>query len=176
MKKFLIAIALVVSSFYSFGQETVKTEKIKASHRTIYTDIIIDATPEQVWTVLTDTENYDWSVFMTNIDGKICDQCEIDAYFQMNSKKEKITKIHHTISVVDGKEFKWNEVFGFGILDNHRFIVESTADGKTKFIQSDECKGGLTWLLGKKVITIEEENYPRFNKALKAEVEKRYQK
>ena len=174
MKKFLIVIVFILTSFYAFSQETIKTEKIKASHRTVYTDIIIDATPEQVWTVLTDTKNYDWAVFMTNIDGEICDKCEIDAYFQLNPKKEKVSKIPHTISVIEGKEFKWNEKFGPGILDNHRFIVEATDDGRTKFIQSDECKGGLTWLLGKKVVKIEKENYPKFNQALKAEVEKRY--
>ncbi|MEO1418066.1 MAG: SRPBCC domain-containing protein [Bacteroidota bacterium] len=169
---FMLSLAVTAQA-----QETLETKKIKASHRTVYTDIIIDATPEQVWTVLTDTENFaGWGVFLTDIKGTICDNCEIDAIFQLNPSKDKRQTIHHTINVEEGKEFRWSEKFMGGILDYHVFRVESTSDGKTRFIQSDMAKGGMTWLMGKTVIKLEAKNYPRFNRALKAEVEKRYSK
>ncbi|MEL6626996.1 MAG: SRPBCC family protein [Bacteroidota bacterium] len=62
---FMLSLAVTAQA-----QETLETKKIKASHRTVYTDIIIDATPEQVWAVLTDTENFaGWGVFLTDIKG-----------------------------------------------------------------------------------------------------------
>jgi uncharacterized protein YndB with AHSA1/START domain len=159
------------------GQEQVKTGRNASGHRTVYTEITIDATPDQVWQVLTDTKNYpNWAKFMVRIDGKIKHNGQIDAYFKPNPNKDKLNKVHHTISVTNGKEFSWSEVFMFGIKDFHRFIVEPTADGKTKFIQSDLVQGGLSWLLGKSIINFEAKNYPIFNKALKAEVERRFSK
>ncbi|MEL6132253.1 MAG: SRPBCC domain-containing protein [Bacteroidota bacterium] len=176
MRQFLIFILCVAGlAINTSAQEKVEVQKLKASHHTVYTDIIIEATPQQVWTVLTDTENFSsWGIFLTDIQGTICDSCEIDAIFQLNPSKEKFQDVHHTIAVEEGKEFRWSEKFVGGILDNHVFRVEPTADGKTRFIQSDMAKGGLTWLLGKTFIKLEAENYPIFNRALKEEVEKRY--
>ena len=129
--------------------ENVEVERISASHRKIYTDIIIDATPEQVWSVLTDTQSYkNWSAFLVDIQGKIRDGEKITAVFQTNPKKEKLTTIEHTISVTEGKEFFWAEKGPGGIRDNHHFKVESAENGKTKFIQSDEIMKGITWLAG----------------------------
>jgi len=174
MKKHILSIALLFMASFGIAQETIKTEKIKAGHRTVYTDIIIDATPDQVWAVLTDTESYpEWSYMLKKIDGTICDSCEIDAYFQTNPNKEKLTKVHHTIAVIEGEEFRWSEVFQAGIKDNHRFRVEPTEDGRTRFIQSDEFVGGATWLMGGFAVKMTKNGYPGFNQALKAEVERR---
>ena len=157
------------------NNENVKVEKLSASHRTIYTDIIIDATPEQVWSVLTDTASYkNWAAFLVDIQGEIKDGAKITAVFQTNPKKEKHTTIEHTISVTDGKEFFWAEKGPGGIKDNHHFKVESTGDGKTKFIQSDEIMKGITWLMGGNLSKMYAEGYQAFNRNLKAEVMRRF--
>ncbi|NER15393.1 hypothetical protein GWK08_18200 [Leptobacterium flavescens] len=155
--------------------ENVKVEKLSASHRTIYTDIIIDATPEEVWSVLTDTASYrDWAVFLVDIQGEIKDKTKITVVFQINPRKTKLTTIEHTISVNEGKEFYWAEKGPGGIRDNHHFKVESTGDGKTRFIQSDEIMKGITWLAGGNLSKIYAEGYQAFNRNLKAEVERRF--
>ena len=157
--------------------ENVEVERISASHRKIYTDIIIDATPEQVWSVLTDTQSYkNWSAFLVDIQGKIRDGEKITAVFQTNPKKEKLTTIEHTISVTEGKEFFWAEKGPGGIRDNHHFKVESAENGKTKFIQSDEIMKGITWLAGGNLSKMYSEGYQAFNRKLKAEVERRFGK
>jgi len=70
------------------NNENDKVEKLSASHRTIYTDIIIDATPEQVWTVLTDTISYkNWAAFLVDVQGEIRDGAKITAVFQTNPEK-----------------------------------------------------------------------------------------
>ena len=130
----------------SVSTQKIKTKKVSFGHYIIHTEIMIDATPEQVWSVLIDTTNYpNWAVFMNKIDGEIRDNAEIDAYFVVNEKKQKVNKIRHTIAVAEGKEFSWSEVFMLGMKDYHRFIVEPTSDGKTRFVQSDLVTGGLTF-------------------------------
>ncbi len=157
--------------------ENVKVEKLSASHRTIYTDIIIEATPEQVWAVLTDTSSYkDWAVFLVDIQGEIKDGEKITAVFKINPKKEKFNTIEHTISVDEGKEFYWAEKGPGGIRDNHHFKVEPVDWGKTLFIQSDEIMKGITWLAGGNLSKMYAEGYQAFNRRLKAEVERRYSK
>lgn len=158
-------------------QETVKVEKLSASHRTIYTDIVIDATSEQVWSVLTDTASYkEWATFLIDIHGHIKDQEKITAVFQIDPNIDKLNIIEHVISVKDGKEFYWAEKGPGGIYDNHHFQVESIGDGKTRFIQSDELRRGITWLMGGNLSKMYADGYQAFNRALKAEVNRRYHK
>lgn len=155
--------------------ENVEVEKIKASHRVIYTDIEIDATAEQVWSVLTDTASYkDWATFLVDIQGEIKDGNKITVVFQINPEKEKRTTIDHTISVVEGTVFYWAEKGPGGITDNHHFKVEPLSNGKTRFIQSDELKGGLTWLMGGNLSKMYGKGYQAFNRKLKTEVEQRF--
>lgn len=159
----------------STTSETVKVEKLKASHRTIYTDIIINATPEQVWSVLTDTKSYkDWATFLIDIQGEIKDSSLITAVFQLDPSKDKKNIIDHTISVQEGVEFFWAEKGPGGIRDNHHFKVEAADNGTTRFIQSDEIMKGVTWLIGGNLSKTYADGYQAFNRALKAEVERRY--
>ncbi len=155
--------------------ENVKVEKINHSHRKIYTDIIIDATPGQVWSVLTDTKSYkNWAAFLVDIQGEIKEGEKITVVFQINPEKEKLTTIEHTISVVEGKEFFWSEKGPGGIKDNHHFKVEPADNGKTKFIQSDEIMKGVTFLMGGNLSKMYANGYQAFNRKLKAETERRF--
>lgn len=156
-------------------RENSRVEKISASHRTIHTDIIIDATPEQVWSVLTDTKSYkNWAAFLVDIHGEIEDGVKITAVFQTNPKKEKLNTIEHTISVTEGVEFYWAEKGPGGIRDNHHFKVEPTSDGRTRFVQSDEIMKGITWLMGGNLSKMYVKGYQAFNRHLKAEAERRF--
>lgn len=155
--------------------EKASTEKLGFSHHTIHTEIMIDASPEQVWSVLADTGNYKkWAAFLVGIKGEIVDGGRITATFQMNPEKDSFNNIEHTITVVDGKEFYWAEKGPGGIRDNHHFRVEPAADGKTRFVQSDEIMGGITWLMGGRLAKTYKEGYQAFNRGLKGEAESRF--
>lgn len=156
-------------------KEIIKVEKTKASHRKIYTDIIIGASAEQVWSVIKDTNSYKkWAVFLTDIQGELTDGNKITAKFQLNPSKEKYNSIDHTITVKDGEYFYWAEKGPMGICDNHHFIVESIDKNTSKFIQKDELTKGATFLLGGYLSKIYVKGYQGFNRALKQEVEKRF--
>lgn len=154
--------------------EKVGYEKHNAGHWVTHTEIMIDATPEQVWSILTDTENYgNWNEIILKIDGKIEDQGEVDVLFKAGAKA-KPQKFHNFLYVEAGVEFYWSQVQALGIKDRHCFRVEPVADNKTRFIQSDQALGGMTWLFGKLAKNTQLEVYPIFNRALKAEVERRF--
>ncbi|MBU3012322.1 SRPBCC domain-containing protein [Polaribacter vadi] len=156
-------------------KEIIKVEKVKASHRKIYTDIIINASAEQVWSVIKDTNSYKkWAIFLTDIQGELKDGNKITAKFQLNPSKEKHNSIDHTIQVDEGKSFYWAEKGPMGICDNHHFIIEAIDNNTSKFIQKDELTKGATFLLGGYLSKIYVKGYQGFNQALKKEVEQRF--
>lgn len=154
--------------------ETQEVKRLKISHRSIYTDIIIEADAPKVWEVLTDTASYkNWATFLIDIQGEILHNETITAFFQVNPEKEKINEIAHRITVKEGSEFYWSEKGPGGIVDNHHFKVVPLEKGRSRFIQSDELKGGLTFLLGGNLSKMYLNGYQAFNRALKKEVESR---
>lgn len=156
-------------------KEIIKVEKIKASHRKIYTDIVVNASAEQVWSVLKDTKSYkNWAVFLTDIQGELKNGNKITAKFQLNPSKEKYNSIDHTIQVIDGKSFYWAEKGPMGICDNHHFNIEIIDKNTTKFVQKDELIKGATFLLGGYLSKIYVKGYQDFNRALKQETEQRF--
>jgi hypothetical protein len=155
--------------------ETANFEKLGFAHYRIYTDILINASPAQVWQVLTDTRSYqDWAAFMVKVEGAIKDEQSIQLTFQLNPNKEKFNQITHSIHVTEGVEFYWAEKGPLGICDNHHFRIEPTANGHARFIQTDEITKGMTWLLGGKLVPLYLQGYQAFNQALKSEAEQRF--
>jgi len=156
-------------------KEIIKVEKVKASHRKIYTDTIVNASAEQVWSVIKDTKSYkNWAVFLTDIQGELKNGNKITAKFQLNPSKEKYNSIDHTIQVIDGKSFYWAEKGPMGICDNHHFIIEAIDKNTSKFIQKDELTKGATFLLGGYLSKVYAKGYQEFNQALKTEVEQQF--
>ena len=157
--------------------EVKRLEKVKDRHRKIYTEILINASAETVWSVIKDTESYkNWARFLVDIKGEIKDRNKITAKFQLNPAKEKFNTIEHTIRVEEGKWFYWAEKGPMGICDNHHFIVEKIDNKTSKFIQKDELTKGATFLLGGYLSKIYLKGYQAFNQALKKESEKRFNK
>ncbi len=155
--------------------ETSKIDKVNASHRKIYTDIVIDAPAKQVWEIIKDTKSYKtWASFLIDIEGELNDGNKISAKFQLDPSKEKFNTIEHIIQVEEGKMFYWAEKGPMGICDNHHFIVSAISDTSCRFIQSDEISKGLTWLLGGYLSKIYVKGYQAFNKSLKNEAESRF--
>ncbi|WP_170574074.1 SRPBCC domain-containing protein [Ruegeria atlantica] len=154
--------------------ENGTSEKVSFSHHRIHTDIVIDAPPDTVWSVLTDTANYgNWAAFLVGIKGEIMDGSKITVDFQLDPSKEKLTTLDHTITVVDGEQFYWAEKGPGGIRDNHHFHVEPLGEGKSRFVQSDEIIGGITFLMGGRLAKMYVDGYQAFNRGLKAEAERR---
>lgn len=155
-------------------KEKIESQKLGFNHHTVYTEIIIDASPERVWETLVDFESYpNWAKFFLGYNGELKDKGKGEVAFQSNPDS-KPNKFEHTLFYKEGKHFGWSDPFLPGAKDNHWFIVEGLEDGTTKFIQSEEYTGKLIWLLAGYLKRTALKGYPAFNRSLKKEVERRF--
>lgn len=141
-------------------------------HHELHTEIDIDATPDVVWQILTDLDQYfEWNPFITSSVGKpevgeaLVNRMEPPGGMAITMKPE--------VTVVeDGKSFEWFGKLGFpGVFDGrHRFDIEASGTG-TKLTQSEELDGVLVRLLRKSIDTHTVAGFEAMNEALKARAE-----
>lgn len=141
-------------------------------HRAIHTEVMIDAPPELVWSILTDAENMaSWSSSFKGFFGELYNDAPI--VLKVNAMGRNMEVKHTLHHFEDGKLLGWSDSPGPGIRDNHKYMVQEVEAGKTRFIQTDEFKGwGVPvwgWILIKQVASV----YPQFNQDLKEEAERR---
>lgn len=143
----------------------------------LYTDVVIEATQEQVWTVLTDFENMpNWSSSLQGIDGDFTDGGEVTTYYLNNGQ---VVPVPHVLILEDGVSFGWSEdagPFAPGIVDNHHYRVAESDGIRTRFIQSDMFVGTSAAMTTEELANLLLPLYQSFNSELKAEVEGQYAK
>ena len=114
----------------------------------IRTEIIIQATPEKVWTILTDFEKYpQWNPFITSVKGQVEQGNTIQIRIEppngngMTFKPTVLTKN-------ENRELRWLGKFLFsGLFDGeHKFELAENGDGTLTFVQSEKFKGVFVWL------------------------------
>ncbi len=132
--------------------------------------IIIDASPQKVWDVLTDFDNLkSWSSSFQGLRGDFKKNGEIEVTFKSPFGQSKMKK--KLFQFEEGKTFAWTGVFMLGMSDYHTHTLKATSDGKTEFIQTDGLNGGASFLLGKILEKQMQKGYEVFNKELKTLVE-----
>lgn len=139
-----------------------------AKQKRIHTQIIINASPTQVWEVLTDFDQYDsWNPFIDYIKGDIAVGNTI--MIKLDGMKFKPTVLAYNTNT----EFRWIGTLGFkGLFDGeHKFELIDNGDGTTTFIQSEKFNGILVGLFSKKLDTDTLEQFQSMNEALKARVQ-----
>lgn len=109
----------------------------------IKTAIDIQATPQIVWNILTDFENYpNWNPFITAINGKIKigNSITVNIHPPNGSSMTFKPKI---ISHIENKELRWlGSVIFKGLFDGqHTFELIDNGNGTTTFIQSEIFTG-----------------------------------
>ena len=145
------------------------------NHRQIHTEITIHATPEQVWSVLTDTHSMkDWSHSIVFLGGDIKAGRSISVHIQPFSALNVGKRYEHTLWAEEGSHFGWNDTRILGAHDNHQFAVQAQDGLTTRFVHTDELIGGMTWMIGDFKMIFLKGLYMRFNRELKSEVERRY--
>ncbi len=140
----------------------------------IKTEILINATPEKVWAILTNFENYpNWNPFIKSITGDVKVGNTIKARLEPPNAKGMTFKpkvlIYNT-----NKEFRWIGHLLFpGLFDGeHIFELIDNGNGTTTFIQREKFKGILVPLF-KKMLEINTLNgFKMMNEKMKKLVEK----
>lgn len=139
----------------------------------IRTEIIIHATAEKVWQVLTDFESHPgWNPFIISIKG----EKKVGGNITVSLKPPgggAMTFKPVVLRFEPGREFRWKGTLGMkGIFDGeHFFILEKLSDHQIKFIHGENFSGLLVWVLGKTLLKTRE-GFQLMNQALKRECEK----
>lgn len=147
-------------------------------NNTVFTEIEIDATPEQVWSVLTNWDKLkEWSstfigISVSNpVKGK-----RFVSYFKNPIAGKSIELEHVCTDYEEGKKFGWSGDIIGKITDHHIYSVEPTQSGNTIFRQEDGLHGPhskfFNFLAKHKMTAL----YKKFNKELKIQVELLYPK
>lgn len=154
---FLVSATLLMSI-------TVMAKEIK-------TEIVIQATPEKIWSILTNFENYpNWNPFITTIEGNAAIGNKIKVSIHPPAGK-KMTFRPIVITKIDEKEFSWRGKLLFrGLFDGeHKFELIDNKDGTVTFIQSEKFKGLFVWMFNPKKT---EDGFKQMNEKLKELAEK----
>ena len=139
----------------------------------VFTEIEIMASPNEVWSVLTDWANLkEWSSSFVGISTKTLVKGEkFVSYFKI-PLTGKVIGLEHICTVYEeGRKFGWSGGIAGKLKDHHIYTVVPTANGTTLFKQEDGLHGPhnrfMNFLAEHKMLSM----YKKFNQELKDRVE-----
>lgn len=142
-------------------------------HHELHTEIGIDATPETVWNVLIDLDNYsEWNPFIIKAAGNVTVGERL--VNRMQAPGGKAMTIKPAVTAVEpAQTFEWLGHLGFpGIFDGrHRFDLEATPTGGTQVTHGEKFDGVLVRFMRKTLDTQTKDGFDAMNTALKARAE-----
>ena len=139
----------------------------------LHTEIEIAADPERVWSILTEFSVYpEWNPFILNIEGELKQDARLKVRIQPSNGKAMMFR-PRVLAVEPGKELRWLGHFLFPNLfdGEHRFVIESIADGRIRFTQSERFSGLLVPLFKKSLEQDTKMGFEAMNLAIKARAE-----
>jgi len=168
MKRFLLKSVLVISVLTIII--VILNQFIM---RNIKTEVVINASVEEVWNVLMDHQSYPkWNPFIKQISGSTQPGNYLQVMLQSEGNKPMQFK-PIVLSNSLNNEFRWKgKLFIKGLFDGeHYFLLEKIDDNHTKFIQGENFTGLLSGLLFKMIGKDTEDGFNAMNLALKNVVE-----
>ncbi len=141
---------------------TVSTQIM--AQKEIKTSIIIDASPETIWGILTDTKDYpNWNPFITHFEGALTSGNNISITAGGMSFKPEVRKVD------PNKELRWlGKLLWKGLFDGeHIFRISENSDGSCTFFHEEKFSGLLVGLFAKKLDTDTREGFIAMNQKLK---------
>lgn len=140
----------------------------------LITQILIQASPEKVWKILTDFSQYPvWNPFIKSLEGDVEVGKTIRARIEPPRQKGMIFT-PKVLAFTQNKEFRWlGHLFIKGLFDGeHKFELIDNQNGTTTFIHSEKFKGILVPLFRKMLDENTKEGFILMNEQLKALAEK----
>jgi hypothetical protein len=135
--------------------------------------IEIDATPDEVWGILADTESYpEWNPFIETLEGDLTSGAHLRTRISAPGGSTMTFK-PRVLVAAPGSELRWlGRLLVRGLFDGeHAFVLESLPGGRTRFTQSETFSGVLVRALGG-TLAKTEEGFRQMNEALRERVEK----
>jgi hypothetical protein len=145
------------------------------SAKEITTEILIQAPPKKVWTILTDFGKYpEWNPFIKSVTGEVAVGKEISILLAPPESSE-MTFSPTVLAFEPNKELRWLGHFWFtGLFDGeHKFELIDNGNGTTTFRQSEKFGGILVWLFSSKLDVNTVNGFKLMNEKLKELAEKK---
>ena len=134
--------------------------------------IVINASAEKVWEVLTDFKNWEeWNSFIIRSEGKAEIGSTLINTFDNNGKE--MTFKPKVLKAEINKELIWKgKLFMPGIFDGrHGFRIEEIGPNQVRFVNYENFSGLLSGMIMKKIYDETAANFEKMNADLKARVE-----
>jgi hypothetical protein len=141
-------------------------------NKSIKTEIIINASKEKVWQVLTDFKSYPrWNPFIISIEGQLAKGKTLTNTMVNRSKKFRFKP--KVVSVVPFRYFDWlGNLFIKGLFDGHHYFeIEELMPHQVKLSHGEYFSGLLSASILKKIAEDTRNNFIRMNNALKQQAE-----
>lgn len=136
--------------------------------RSIRTEIIINASKERVWELLTDFRHFPaWNPFMVSVEGEAVAGARLRNTV-MNKGKAFVFKPMVLVSDAPNKLEWLGSLFVKGLFDGrHYFEIEEVSPGQVNLKHGEVFTGILSTQIFKKIGTDTRNNFIRMNNALK---------
>jgi hypothetical protein len=136
----------------------------------VRTEIVINATPEKIWSILTNFSAYaQWNPFIKSIKGEPVQGKKITAWIEPPGASG-MTFTPKLLVVKPKEELRWlGHLFFPGLFDGeHVFELYENTDGTTTFVQREIFTGIFVSLFAKMLDTNTVQGFEMMNKKLKA--------
>lgn len=136
-------------------------------NKSVHHEITINATPEKVWSVLIDTDNYDnWNPVMKLLEGEVKEGNKVK--YQFTQAADKQYDIDTNVKIVDPNKLL-NQGGGIPMVltFNHQYILKPASNGTKLTIHEDYGGIGVNFWNPKPV----QAAYERLNEAIKKRAE-----
>lgn len=139
----------------------------------ISSEVTVEATPAEVWAVLTDLPRYgEWNPGFAEITGRIEVGARLDATFAKDGGRGMT--LHPTVTAAEpGRGFTWlgRLVLPYVFDGEHRFEIHELAPGRVRVVQGERFRGLLVPFVRRMIEQDTLGMFERVNAALAARVE-----
>lgn len=135
----------------------------------IVTEVEIDATPAEVWSVLGNTAAYrDWNPFIVAMEGELAEGARLTNTMRPERGSE-MTFRPVVLRAEPGRELRWlGRLLLPRIFDGEHYFVLEEREGRTRVVHGERFHGVLLWFIDAERFRAD---FQRMNAALKARVE-----
>ena len=139
--------------------------------QTLSSQIDINATPEKVWAILTNFEEYPlWNDFVVKIQGELLEGSQLKVSLKAKNQEQHFDP--EVIKVQAPRKFEWKGQLPWGaFVGHHCFEIVEISTDQVRFLHQEHFSGWLSWLIlaliGKQTLR----GFERMNLALKQRAE-----
>lgn len=135
----------------------------------IVTEVEIDATPAQVWSLLGNPASYrDWNPFIVSMEGQLIEGATLVNTMRPEAGSE-MTFRPTVLRAEPERELRWlGRLFVPRLFDGEHYLILEERNGGTRLVHGERFQGVLLWFIDASRFRAD---FERMNAALKARVE-----